>query len=130
MLLGSEAHHRAGNEGDPQHPPGSAPGSQLLPRVWWGRDVGWRRVGPDRPERMVAELGAGLSSGPYFVAGWTSRWAQKSCLELSALPANSCPGRKAGRHAAGGMGGRGGRQGGCWHPAGPVTFCSVPVILG
>lgn len=64
----------------------------------------WPWVGLDQPERMVAELGAGLSSGPRFVAGWTSSWTQQSYLERSVLPANSCPGRKAGRHAAGGIG--------------------------
>lgn len=62
--------------------------------------------------------------------GMKSRWTQQSCLELSVLPANPCLGRKAGRHAASGMGAWGGRQGGCWDPAGLVTFCPVPVILG
>lgn len=53
----------------------------------------WPWVGLDQMERMVTELGAGLSSGPRFAAGWTSSWTQQSC-----------PGRKAGRHTAGGVG--------------------------
>lgn len=64
----------------------------------------WPCVGLDQTERMVTELGAGLSSGPHFAAGWTSSWTQQSCLEQSVLSANSCPGRKAGRYAASGVG--------------------------
>lgn len=84
-------------------------------------------------ERMVSEVGAGLRGGnrsqrweqgsaqdpplqwgssPPFAVEWMRRWTQESCLELSVLPANSCQGRKAGRHSASGIGAHGGRQGG------------------
>lgn len=59
---------KAEGDGDPQHPPGSVLGSQLLPRGWWGRDAGWGCFSSLWPwvglERVMAELGAGLAQDP------------------------------------------------------------------